>query len=243
MGFRDFSRTIFVPGIVSKKLCFCQSYENNYMKKWIGFFSPLIMFCILKGFDHNLGTSSQPQIPASLRIETPTEAVFPKPVSKNSVEQIRPPFLGSSLIGFKEALAFSESSGNYFTTNTLGYLGKYQFGIGTLQLLGITNAARFLSTPELQEQAFITNLSRNKWILRREIAAFSGKQVKGVEVTESGILAAAHLAGAGNVKRYLRSGGAREVTDAYGTSISRYMRKFHGFDTSYILPEKNPRIL
>ena len=38
------------------------------------------------------------------------------------------PDLGNSYISFKEALAFKESRGDYFTVNTLGYLGKYQFG-------------------------------------------------------------------------------------------------------------------
>ena len=31
--------------------------------------------------------------------------------------------------------------------------------------------------------------------------------MNGIEITESGILAAAHLSGAGNVKKYLRSNG------------------------------------
>jgi len=47
------------------------------------------------------------------------------------------PELGNSFHGFKEALAFKESRGDYFTVNTLGYLGKYQFGRTTLELLGI----------------------------------------------------------------------------------------------------------
>jgi hypothetical protein len=38
-------------------------------------------------------------------------------------------------------------------------------------------------------------LSKNKWELKNEIEKFSGKIVGGVKVTESGILAAAHLGG------------------------------------------------
>ena len=70
-----------------------------------------------------------------------------------------------------------------------------------------------------------------------------GHHVKGVEITESGILAAAHLAGAGNVKKYLYSSGSMDVVDAYGTSITQYLRKFRGYDTSGIQPIKNPRVL
>lgn len=153
-----------------------------------------------------------------------------------------PPFIGTSYIGFREALGFKESGGDYFTTNTLGYLGKYQFGIGTLQLMGVYNATRFLESPQLQEKVFETNLARNKWILRKDILRFVGKKIGGVEVTESGILAAAHLAGAGNVKKYLRSGGQWDVVDAYGTSISFYLKKFRGYDISHIEALKNPKV-
>ena len=76
------------------------------------------------------------------------------------------PYLGRSYNGFKEAVAFKESRGNYFTVNTLGYLGKYQFGAETLKLIGIYNPKQFLYNPELQEKAFLANAERNKWILR-----------------------------------------------------------------------------
>ncbi len=181
-------------------------------------------------------------VPESLRV-TDTSAVPHTALPQYFASvQTSAPFIGSSYIGFREALAFKESRGNYFTTNTLGYLGKYQFGIGTLQLMGVYNASRFLMTPELQEKAFATNLARNKWILRRDIPRFEGKRINGVEVTESGILAAAHLAGAGNVKKYLRSGGVLEVEDAFGTTISYYLKKFRGYDISSISPLKNPKV-
>lgn len=144
------------------------------------------------------------------------------------------PTLGKAFIGFKEALAFKESRGNYFTVNTLGYLGKYQFGRNTLKLIGIYNTNTFLNNPELQEKAFIAYTERNKWVLRRDIKRFVGKRIDGVLITESGILAAAHLAGPGSVKKYLRSYGAIGFADAYGTTIRNYMRKFSGYDTSFI---------
>nr|MDJ0646725.1 hypothetical protein [Flavobacteriaceae bacterium] len=60
--------------------------------------------------------------------------------------------------------------------------------------------------------------------------------------TESGILAAAHLAGAGNVKKYLRSNGAFQFSDAYGTTIEHYLKKFAGYDTSLIEANRKPAI-
>ncbi|MBU2940643.1 lytic transglycosylase domain-containing protein [Lacinutrix sp. C3R15] len=151
------------------------------------------------------------------------------------------PTLGKSFVGFKEALAFKESRGDYFTVNKFGYLGKYQFGAETLKLIGIYNPNQFLQNPELQEKAFIANAERNKWILRRDIKRFNGMTINGVLVTESGILAAAHLAGPGSVKKYLRSYGAVGFEDAFGTSIKYYMKKFSGYDTSILKANKKAK--
>jgi len=144
------------------------------------------------------------------------------------------PFLEKNLNGFKEALAFKESQGKYSVVNTFGYIGKYQFGKGTLELVGIYNPTKFLKNPELQEKAFLANLSRNKWILRKDIKKFEGKCINGVMVTESGILAAAHLAGPGSVKKFLRSYGKNAFADGYGTTIEEYLKKFKSFDLSII---------
>lgn len=162
-----------------------------------------------------------------------------KPEVKN--EKVFTPYLGKSFEAFKEALAFKESRGDYFTVNTFGYLGKYQFGKETLKLLGIYNPMYFLNTPKLQEKAFIANSRRNKWILRKDIDRYVGKKIAGVEVTESGIIAAAHLAGAGSVKKYLRSYGADNFADGYGTTVRYYLKRFAGYDTSFITPDRKAK--
>ena len=153
------------------------------------------------------------------------------------------PVLGKSYIGFKEAVGFKESRGDYNVVNDFGYLGKYQFGKGTLELIGINNLNSFLISPELQEAAFYANASRNKWILRRDIARFSGQVINGITVTESGILAAAHLAGPGSVKKYLRSWGANSFSDAFGTTIGFYLKKFEGYDTSFVKPDRKAKVV
>jgi hypothetical protein len=79
--------------------------------------------------------------------------------------------------------------------------------------------------------------------LRRDIKRFDGRYIGGVKVTESGILAAAHLAGAGNVKKFLRSYGAEGFKDANGTSIRYYLKKFSGYDTSNIVPNRKAKVL
>ncbi|WP_422092224.1 peptidoglycan-binding protein LysM [Tenacibaculum ovolyticum] len=152
------------------------------------------------------------------------------------------PYLLKDFVGFKEALAFKESQGKYRVVNKLGYLGKYQFGKETLKRFRIYNTTYFLKTPELQEKAFIAYCKVNKWILRKDIKRSVGKTINGTKITESGILAAAHLSGAGNVKKYLRSNGTLKFNDAFGTSIKSYMKKFAGYDVSNISANKKPLI-
>jgi hypothetical protein len=216
------------------------------MNKWIHILYPLIIAQLLL-----VCFSAEVKVPEELKVNEPVAVNYPlnkvqfEKQEKEVLTQVLavPPFLGTTFIGFREALAFKESQGDYFSINSLGYLGKYQFGVGTLQLIGVHNATNFLNDPVLQERAFKTNIERNKWILRRDILKFDGKRIRGTEITESGMLAAAHLAGPGNVQKYLYSWGKKDVKDAYGTSIAAYMKKFSGYDTSVIMPKRNPRIL
>lgn len=152
-------------------------------------------------------------------------------------------FLGKSYVGFKEALGFKESRGNYHIVNDYGYMGKYQFSRATLRMIGFKNTDNFLYDTRQQEAAFLAYTSLNKWVLRNDIKRYAGKTIGGVKVTESGILAAAHLAGAGNVKKFLRSAGENRFEDANGASIRYYLRKFSGYDTSHIVPNKKPRVI
>ncbi|MDO4228534.1 MAG: peptidoglycan-binding protein LysM [Capnocytophaga sp.] len=154
---------------------------------------------------------------------------------------LNPPLIGKSFIGFKEALAYRESRGNYFIVNQFGYMGKYQFGKSALQFYGVKNAEEFLRSPAQQERLFTLSVKRNKWVLRKEIDQFVGKQINGIQITESGILAAAHLAGAQNVKNYFRSRGNYAFADANGTTLQNYLKNFAGYDVEHIVPEQLPR--
>ncbi len=164
-------------------------------------------------------------------------------LASNDVNKTFSPYLGKSFVGFKEALAFKESGGDYSTVSSLGYLGKYQFGKTTLEMLGINNTKHFLNNPKLQERAFVANAERNKWILRRDIKNFVGKRINGVLITESGILAAAHLAGPGSVKKYLRSYGLNNFADGFGTTVEYYMKRFSGYDTSFVKPNRTAKAI
>ncbi|ARV08095.1 peptidoglycan-binding protein LysM [Polaribacter sp. SA4-10] len=157
---------------------------------------------------------------------------FPKYINYNI------PYLQKNFVGFKEAVAFKESQGKYTVVNTLGYLGKYQFGRTTLERFKIYNTQEFLRNPELQEKAFAAYCSVNKWILRKDIKRSVGKTINGIKITESGILAAAHLSGAGNVKKFLRSNGNKRFSDAYGSSIQSYLKKFAGYNVSNVIADR-----
>ena len=157
-------------------------------------------------------------------------------------KHLKIPFTGKTFAGFKQALAFKESQGKYHKVNSLGYMGKYQFGISTLATVGVYDSLSFINNPKLQERAFRALLSQNKWELRYIIKKYEGKEINGVLITESGILAAAHLGGVGSVKKFFKSGGLRDKKDAYGTSILNYIKKFSGYDTSLIQAVQSAKV-
>ena len=154
------------------------------------------------------------------------------------------PFIDKDFIGFKEFLGFFESGSDYNKINRFGYLGKYQFGKETLKIYGVSDLNNFIKSPELQERVFLMNVKRNKWILRREIKKYSNIFLGDLYISESGILAAAHLSGPGNVKKFLRNKASKDFNkkDANGTSISDYIRIFKNYDLENINQERRPKI-
>ena len=153
------------------------------------------------------------------------------------------PFTVRDFVGFKNFLGFFESGSNYKKVNRFGYLGKYQFGKGTLKMYGVRNLSEYRLNPELQEKVFLMNVMRNKWILRREISWYSNRYLNGTYISESGIIAAAHLSGPGNVKKFLRSHCNPDLDkrDANGTSISDYLNIFKDYDLEKIPAIQKPK--
>ena len=131
---------------------------------------------------------------------------------------------------FLDDIGFRESSNNYKAVNQFGYLGKYQFGRKTLNAIGFDSISNyeFLSNPEIQEEAMLVLLQKNKHTLRREIKKYVGETINGIYITESGILAAAHLGGAGNVRKFFRKG--HEFEDGNGTKMTSYMIRFSDYN-------------
>ena len=154
------------------------------------------------------------------------------------------------------ALGYRESGNKYNIENTYGYLGKYQMGESALKDAGyykgdptrrndwigewtgkdgVWSKEDFLNNPQAQDNA-IREYHRKTWryIKALRLDKYVGKTIKGIYITESGLIAGAHLLGVGNVKKFLKSNGRKIPRDGYGTPITEYLSKFSGYDISEI---------
>lgn len=166
------------------------------------------------------------RLPANPIIELPV-----KGISNIEVVPLKVPYIElktNSHSDFLKAIGFKESGNRYDVVNKYGYMGKYQFGKSTLRTLKIKVTKKaFLNSPNLQEYAMKQNLIYNKKRLQKYIDKFDGKIINGILVTESGLLAAAHLGGAGSVKKWFRTGKIKQ--DGNGVKITQYMEQFAGY--------------
>jgi len=174
-------------------------------------------------------TDSKKEYPSVNDIETTIangeRILLRKQFIKDSIED----YHRFELEHFLNAIGHRESTNRYDVVNKWGYMGRYQFGKSTLKGLGYdVSKKEFLSNPELQEEAMLSLLKHNKEKLQKYIDVFDGKTINGIYITESGILAAAHLGGQGSVRRYFRNG--KVFKDGNGTKITSYMDKFSGYD-------------
>ena len=203
----------------------------------------VIMVFFFLGFTIKDEETKATVVPTNFLVETPQLATA-MPEATNIEETIAFSALhaGKTFVGFKEALAYRESRGSYTVVNRFGYMGKYQFGKRILRFFGVNDMDEFLNSPEQQERVFTLSLQRSKWFLRKEIEKYVGKKINGIEITESGILAAAHLAGATSVRKYFKCQGNYDFADGNGITLQHYLKHFAGYDTSHIVPEEKPKI-
>jgi hypothetical protein len=132
-------------------------------------------------------------------------------------------------------LSLRESSHDWKVINKYGYMGLFQIGRPALKDLGIYHITpyKFANNPEifpidLQKKVVKRLLKRNQEILKYHWK-YVGCNIGGVDITKSGILAAAHLAGAGNVIKFLESNGKQDFADGYGTKITDYLKEFSNY--------------
>lgn len=130
-----------------------------------------------------------------------------------------------------------ESGGNYGVRNKLGYSGAYQFGAPALETVGYLKPGtgkygnkalqnpenwtipggleQYMANPAIQDEAMRRLMNSNKRTLTN--MGLINQNTAPQEI--NGMLAAAHLAGPGGVKKMLRGGNPR---DAFGTGAREY---------------------
>ena len=194
------------------------------MRKISTIFALVFLLSIVSAFASIAYINPKVEVIEVQPIIKPLEIVEPKLEVKVKIPAIR------NHNKFLDEVGFRESSNNYKAVNQFGYLGKYQFGRKTLNAIGFKDISNyeFLSNPEIQEEAMLVLLQKNKHTLRREIKKYVGETVNGIYITESGILAAAHLGGAGNVRKFFRKG--YEFEDGNGTKMTSYMIRFADYN-------------
>ena len=135
---------------------------------------------------------------------------------------------------FIKDLGYRESHNNPETVNSIGCMGEYQFKESTLRFLGYNITLREFKKdpdifpPHIQREA-VDSLINMNWYLLSDYHYMVNDIVGGVTITKSGLLAAAHLGGAGSVKKFLQSEGKTNKKDPYGTSIRDYLEEFNGY--------------
>lgn len=132
-------------------------------------------------------------------------------------------------------LALRESGNDWKSINKWGYFSKYQFHTTTLETLGIygINTKNFRKNPYIfpesqQEIAVKLLLKYNKRRLK-SYYKYIGCTINNIYITESGLLAASHLVGAGRVIKFLESEGDYDYSDALGTKLTDYLNEFKNY--------------
>lgn len=132
-------------------------------------------------------------------------------------------------------LSLRESANNWKIINRYGYMGYYQFGNDALKTIGFGHITtkKFkknpsIFPPDLQHAAVRLLLTYNSKKLKKYYK-YIGCTINDVYITESGLLAAAHLGGAGSVIDFLESEGDANFFDGNGTKISEYLNEFSNY--------------
>ena len=137
---------------------------------------------------------------------------------------------------FVDHLGIRESSNQWKIINQINCMGKWQFSPMTLKHLGYgyITPHKFQQNPdifpeELQYQLLIALFKSNE-IALRDYMGYIGKTIGGVAITKAGMLAGAHLGGAGSVKLFLKTNGTVNRQDINRTSIKTYLNEFANYN-------------
>lgn len=146
---------------------------------------------------------------------------------------------------FKAAIAIHESGNNYGSVNSIGYIGKYQFGAAALTDLGYIKLSVYQQYPANNKNAclrdpnaWIAPYTREGWLAdhaeqekamdalikahRRSLTADGIITSRSTAAEQGAWLAVAHGLGAGAANTYFRRGETKP--DGYGTTAAQIYR-------------------
>ena len=171
-------------------------------------------------------------------------------------------------LGFRESSSIPGGTQNYDVENRFGFIGKYQFGEAALFDLGyyaIDGSDNNLFSNDwrgnwsgkdglFSKQDYFDNGAVQEIIIRDwheilwnriqslELDKYEAQTLNSNPITASGMLAVAHLIGAGSrssetagLKGYLLSGAIFSPEDGNGTSANDYMEIFTGYETPFTI--------
>ncbi|MGO2121256.1 MULTISPECIES: hypothetical protein [unclassified Psychrobacter] len=96
---------------------------------------------------------------------------------------------------------------------------------------GVNSKADYLRGRRHQLTAINILVNKNCGYIRNDnVNEFYGKKMNGVELTESGCIAASHLVGFGSLKKYALSNGKTNIKDGNNTSVQDYMDLLNYYD-------------
>jgi len=134
----------------------------------------------------------------------------------------------TTMDSFMRKMAMSESSGDPNATITIDdgrtFTGLYQFGDARLSDYRKATGAKF-TTQEFKEDEQLQQKVADWHFADIEDAIDAlGSEADGYD--RDGLMAVAHLGGVGGMKKYVRTKGQYNPSDALGTSLSDYYNKF-----------------
>lgn len=148
---------------------------------------------------------------------------------------------------FLYKLGYYESRNTYNIKNSYGYLGYWQLGHLALQDVGFMVDSKtyselaasygvysdddFLNTPAAQDYC-VQAIHKKIWGYIRYYGdeKYLGETMWNIKVTVSGLVAAAHLVGAGALHEMLKTGVV--ATDANGSTATFYLKELGGYNIS-----------
>jgi hypothetical protein len=133
---------------------------------------------------------------------------------------------------FMARIAELESgAASYSAINQYGMLGRYQFDPNTIKFLGFNvTDEEFLNNPSLQDSVMVTYMKFNYNELKSLIEEYEGTTRNGVVLHNATILAGAHFAGPGGIKKYILSTSGEGRVDGNGMTVKRYIKNFNDFN-------------